>query len=104
MCPTCSYYLREMKLLIKYELLQSWWHGLLFCNIFFILIMIIYNRKTYFINYNLQTNKQTNKETNKQAKKTFYQPLYPSLWLLETNFIWLLPLLLLSKFEMNVTS
>ena len=30
---------------------------------FFILFKIIYNRKTYFIVYNLQTNKQTNKKT-----------------------------------------
>ena len=66
MCPTCSYHLREMKLLIKYELLQAWWHGILFCNIFLILIMIIYNRKTYLINYNLQTNKQKNKQTSKK--------------------------------------
>ena len=27
MCPICSYHLREMKLLIKFELLQSWSHG-----------------------------------------------------------------------------
>ena len=27
MCPTCFHPLRGMKLLIKYELLQSWCHG-----------------------------------------------------------------------------
>ena len=29
MCPTCSYHLRGMKLLIKYELLQSSCHVLI---------------------------------------------------------------------------
>ena len=28
MCPTCSHHLRGMKLLIEYELLQSWCHDL----------------------------------------------------------------------------
>ena len=65
-----------------------------FCNIFKFFFRIIYNRKTYFLNNNLQNNNNNNNnnKNNKQTKtnKTFYHPLYPSLWLLKTIFFCLL--------------
>ena len=56
---------------------------LLLFRIFFFLFKIIYDWKTYFTNYKLQTNK-------KEKRKNFYHPFYPSLWLLKTNFFCLL--------------
>ena len=50
---------------------------------FFFLFKIIYNRKAYFLNYNLQT--------NEKKKEILYHPIYPSLRLLKTNPFCLFP-------------
>ena len=68
------------------------WKMIAFLWQIFVLFEIIYNSKSYFINYILQTNKQTNKQTHKKA--TFYHAIYPSLWLLKSNCFCLLPRLI----------
>ena len=55
----------------------------LYLHHFFFLFNIIYNRKAYFLNYNLQT--------NEKKKEIVYHPIYPSLRLLKTNPFCLFP-------------